>query len=309
MNYSDKLNGYWEEGYHYYIEIKDNEIITRDYRKKTELKTTISYDAKQLESGERTVISTQETVLTHYVPSGKPYTVLRELAYESGELKLLYYCTMNMEETTYTLKKVDHGPFDNIIIRDDEYLDFLQGEWVEWSEDKTESILTINGNKLSWRRGGAQNVGFHVISEKNFPDTVEIVPEDLTEHSFSGFGAINVLPDMLTTFLQVFDMSMPKTVFARADMLDKITIPEDAKTKPQNIMMMSPNMMSGQPNGLLMNISAPPVMNISAPPVMNASAPLNSSTQKISHPKFCPECGHKIETEPAKFCANCGNKL
>ena len=33
MKYSDKLNGFWEEGYHYYIEIRDGRMTVRGYRR------------------------------------------------------------------------------------------------------------------------------------------------------------------------------------------------------------------------------------------------------------------------------------
>ena len=30
MKYSDKLNGFWEEGYHYYLEFQDDKLTVRD---------------------------------------------------------------------------------------------------------------------------------------------------------------------------------------------------------------------------------------------------------------------------------------
>ena len=42
MNYSDKLNGFWEEGYHVYAEIRDDKITLRNYMRKIDLETTIS---------------------------------------------------------------------------------------------------------------------------------------------------------------------------------------------------------------------------------------------------------------------------
>ena len=29
MEYSDKLNGFWEEGYHFYFEIRDDKLTVR----------------------------------------------------------------------------------------------------------------------------------------------------------------------------------------------------------------------------------------------------------------------------------------
>ena len=148
MVYSDKLNGFWEEGYHYYIEIRDDLFTVRDYRRAITLETTISYDAEALERGERTLIEVANPVLSRD-GSGEPFTMIRELAYEDGELKFLYYYTI-MGETLYTIKKVDHGPFDHIIIRDDEFLEGLQGEWIEWRANGDRSNkVHIKGNKIS----------------------------------------------------------------------------------------------------------------------------------------------------------------
>ena len=30
MPYSEKLNGYWEEGYHYYMEFRDEKLTMRE---------------------------------------------------------------------------------------------------------------------------------------------------------------------------------------------------------------------------------------------------------------------------------------
>ena len=145
---AEKLNGFWEEGYHYYIEIRDGRMTVRGYRRDVVLETEISYDADAVERGERTVITPKESVLSRDF-EGKPFTMIKELAWESGELKFLYYYTI-MGETLYTLKKTDRGPFDHIIIRDEEFLPKLQGEWVEWSRSgKSSNTLVIKGDRLS----------------------------------------------------------------------------------------------------------------------------------------------------------------
>ena len=41
MAYSEKLNGYWEEGYHYYMEFRDEKLTMREYRRKIVLETTV----------------------------------------------------------------------------------------------------------------------------------------------------------------------------------------------------------------------------------------------------------------------------
>lgn len=297
MKFSEKLNGFWEEGYHYYIKIRDGEMTVRDYRRKVELRTHIAYDADLLEAGERTVISVEDPVLSR-TASGDLFTMIRELAYEKGELRFLYYYTITGEEL-YTLKKVDHGPFDHIVIRDDEYLASLQGEWIVYhSEGKRGSVLTIDGSRLTWL--GAKDCPIHVVSEKDFPDSVSIVPADLTEDSFPGFNRIQVLPDRLTTYIQVYDMNVPMTIFARADMMDRIEVHEE---NPTPYGMMRP---SSMPTGMMGDLTAPGWMG-GMPG--GGSAQTAVTEQKKSAPKFCPNCGYALKGVSGKFCPNCGNRL
>lgn len=288
MKYSEKLNGYWEEGYHYYIEIRDGEMTIRDYMRKVQLKTGIAYDAEIAEAGERTVITPENNVLSR-TAKGDIFEAIQELAYNNGELEFLYHYTIT-GDTLYSLKKVDHGPFDHILIRDDEYLDRLQGEWKQWTAGGEGTTLTIRGNRLTWL--GKTEYPFHVVSRKSSTDDVDIVPEDLTENSFPGFNSIHIHPDMLTTYLQVFDMSVPMTVFARADMLDKIEIPESAKAEPRSTMM-NPDFSGRQNNGF--------------PGFFNRDT--SAENHKKARPSFCPNCGTKVEPKDAKFCSGCGQKL
>ena len=83
MRYSDKLNGYWEEGYHYYFDIRKNKFTLRDASKKVKFETWIKYDAKRLESGERTELQIGEKMLaTTY--KGEPMWYITGLYYENG---------------------------------------------------------------------------------------------------------------------------------------------------------------------------------------------------------------------------------
>ena len=63
------------------------------------------------------------------------------------------------------------------------------------------------------------------------------MPENLIDDSFRGFLPIQVLPDMLTTRIIIMDASTPLTVFARADRLDEIEIPEEAMRPIVNLMV------------------------------------------------------------------------
>ena len=290
MKYSEKLNGYWEEGYHYYVEIRDDAMTVRDYRRKIALETHISYDADGLEWGERTVISTGDNVLSRD-GSGNPFTMIKELAYENGELKLLYYYTI-MGETLYTLKKVENGPFDHITIRDEEYLPRLQGRWVEWSENgKHADSLTISGDRLTMP--GVNGARVHAVSYKYDKDRVYIVPANLISSDFGAWARIEVLPDMLTTRMIIFDASVPLSVFAREDMLDKIEIPAAAKEPIRSTMTHIPGKM-------FMPIGFKP-----APPAPEKK----EKKEKKDGAACCPCCGFELGANHGKFCPECGSRL
>ncbi|MBR5059278.1 MAG: zinc ribbon domain-containing protein [Clostridia bacterium] len=234
--FSDKLNGFWEEGYHYYVEIDNDTLTVRDYARRVMLVTKISYKAESIEKGERTPVILEDSVLSRDA-SGDPFTMIRTLDYEDGELRMLYYYTI-MGETLYTLKKVDHGPFDHIIIRDDEYLEKLQGDWYKWGgDDGIFGKVTVKDDTITIM---GQTYGMHVVSYRYDKDSVYIVPSDLTESNFPSYTAFKVEPDRLTATMIVYDASMPLSVFARKDMLDKINVPEAAKRPMVSTMQYRP---------------------------------------------------------------------
>ena len=293
MKYSDKLNGYWEEGYHYYLEFRDKKLTVRGYRREVEIETTVSYDARALERGERTVISLKDNVLSRDA-SGNPFTIIKELYYENGELKLLYYYTI-MGETLYTLKKVDHDPFAHIIIRDDEFMDMLQGKWIQWRQngDKS-SVLTIRGNKIS--AFFTEPAPFHAVSYTYDKSSVYLVPENLIDTEFRGYSRVEVLPGMLTTRMLVCDADMPLSVFAREGMLDKIDVPGDAKRPMRNTMtriMPEPEM----------------VTFAGAPKPVERPFDVPEKERKSAGARCCPCCGADNGDDPPKFCPECGTKL
>lgn len=314
MKDSDKLNGYWEEGYHYYLEFRKEHLTVRNYRREIKLETTVSYDADALERGERTIITLEDNVLSRDYEGGM-MTEIKELAYENGELKLLYYYTI-MGETLYTLQKKDEGPFAHIRIRDEEFLEGLQGTWIQWTEKETRgkfapSALQITGNEISWMSPKKER--FHVVSYRYDPEKVYLVPENLTSDSFTGYTHVEVLPDMLTTTMMVCDMSMPLTVFARRDMLDKIKVPE-AALRPARCTMgpaaLEPpppdfGMMGFMGMNMMQNIKPQPSAPVQPKPEPMPEPEVSSSPA----PKFCPQCGGKLNVPPPKFCPDCGTKL
>jgi hypothetical protein len=311
MNYSDKLNGYWEEGYHYYIEIRDGRMTVRGYRRDVVLETEISYDADAVERGERTVITPKESVLSRDF-EGKPFTMIKELAWESGELKFLYYYTI-MGETLYTLRKTDKGPFDHIIIRDDEFLPKLQGEWVEWSRSgKSSNTLVIKGDRLS--TFGIEDRKIHVVSYTYNRDEVRIVPANLIDTDFGSWQSFEVGPDRLTSRMMVFDASVPLSVFARREMLDRIEIPAAAKEPMRSTMTFMGTPASGSFAGLagMMMMTAAGAgeekTDVTGTTEPGAGEGKDAATPSRT-PKFCPECGSRITYAVSKFCSECGSRL
>ena len=314
MQYSEKLNGFWEEGYHYYLEFRGAMLTVRSYDRSIVLETEVSYDADALERGERTLIYLKDPVLSRSL-TGEMMTEIGELAWENGELKFLYHYPL-LGDKVYTLHKVDHGPFAHIILRDDEYLDRLQGSWTDWSfrdkKDYPSRELVIKGSRLSWGvwGGGA----FHVISYAYSPERVLITPEDLTKSNFGSFTQIEVKPDMLLTHMIIYDMDTPTTVFAREDMLDKIEVPDSAKRAPRSTMMAPEpdgpmNMGMGSIFG--MGMMPQPSVRPAGTAVPNpAPAPDPAAKQGPTilddGSTFCPDCGTKLEPPIPKFCPNCG---
>ena len=306
MGYSEKLNGFWEEGYHYYFEIRDDKLTVREYRRKVELETTISYDPDSIEAGKKTPITLADNVIS-YNGYHEPMSLFEEFWYENGEIHLVKGDTYSDNKRLFVMKKVNHGPFDHIIIRDDEYRERLQGEWRMWREtgkyDKKWDELVIEGDSFRWRLHSGR---FHVISyNRDYDkDSVYLVPWDLTENSFSGCTKFQVYPDMLTTHETICDMSTPLSVFAREEDLDKIEVPAGAKTGYTSYGPM---------------ITGGPMMGFQG--LLGMAAKWKCSCGAENSGVFCARCGKvKMVTEATKetwkcscgkendgkFCRDCG---
>lgn len=237
--YSDKLNGYWEAKYDYYAEIRNGEITLRDGSKRVMFKTSIKYDLKKLESGEKTELNIgYTTIAANY--KGEPMWYITAFYCENGKIYMDSYYTITDKNYHNEFKKVDHDPFYNVLVLDDKYLKQLQGEWVEWRKDKsTNSTIEIKGNEIRFLYTGSviDKRKFHVIAYRSSPEQVFISDEDLCTTGIGMYSTLDVLPDMLTGYEMVCDMDMPLSVFARRDMLDKIIVPPAAMREPRNTMM------------------------------------------------------------------------
>ena len=233
------LDGYWEEGYHYYLEIKGKKAVLRGYDKKIVFTTSIKYDAEKVEAGETAEITLGETVLSRTY-KGEPMTWIREMRYENGVIVMEYTYTI-MGDTTYTLKRTEHDPFYNMIVRDREILPKIQGLWLQWYKNgKNEAGygLRIRGRTL---RYGTKDhdffkVKFHAVSYRNGSD-VFLCPESLTSTEFPGMTQIDVKENMLTSYDIVCDASVPLNVFLRKEDMGKVAVPPAAYAEIRSTMM------------------------------------------------------------------------
>ena len=240
MKHSNKLNGFWEEGYHYYIEIRDNKMKVLDYHRRPELETAISYDAKKIEKGGPAEIELEDNVLSR-TALGEPMTMIRKLTYIDGRLELLYYYTI-MGETLYTLKKVDHGPFDYLNVLDEKMLKMLQGKWIQWDKNGSrDSFLTFSGDRMKYVIGGnftQLDSQIHVCETKNDPGEMFITPADLSARDFGMISEIKISGNKLTAYMHICDAEAPMMVFAKEEDIDSIELPPEALRPFRETMLM-----------------------------------------------------------------------
>ena len=348
MEYSDKLNGFWEEGYHFYFEIRDENLTVREYRRKVTLQTKISYDADSVEAGRKTPIKLEDNVLS-YGGADNPMSWFEEFTFEDGEIRLVEGYSFMDRKDPYTMNKVDHGPFDHIVIRDEEFHDRLQGVWIRWSADGDYSKgkrqeLVIRDQEFYW---GPYRGKFHVISYDRGYDRNQIylVPWDLTESDFGGCTRFEVYPDMLTSREIIFDINTPLSVFAREEDIDRIMVPEDARSGYRNTMgpgaaepmimydtvgptdfsgMNAPTAFPGRmgigmmdafkrmtaqdKNPLMSEVKAPEPDDGIRPEFLPCEKE-GDDPRRLKKPYTCKGCGQVFEDRLPKFCFNCGGVL
>ena len=232
MKYSEKLSGYWEEGYHYYVEIRGSEMTVLDYHRRRILKTDVSYDAEALERGEETEIVLTDGVLSRAY-DGKPMTMIKKLTYIDGRLELDYFYTI-MGTEKYTLNKVDRGPFDYLTVLDDTMLEVIAGRWIKWEPKGTKRncFLDFQGDNMKYIVGGnfvELERRIHVCALKSSPGSMFITPSDLSERDFGMIGEINIEDRMLTTRMHICDADAPLMVFMRQKDLDALPVPAEAE--------------------------------------------------------------------------------
>lgn len=229
------LDGYWEEGYHYYIEIKGKKLIVRDYAKRVQLETVISYDPESADSGKNTLIHLEKCALS-YTGYGEPMSWISELRYTDGELVMDYYYTI-MGTTEYKLKKAEGDPFRNILILDDDYLPLLQGKWVDGTDSSVWLLIKNDTLCFGFREHADEAVPIHVTAYVSNPRKIYIRHASLTTHDLGMYSDLEIGGGMLKGYMQVTDTNVPPTCFVRECEFGTIELPDEAYRPAVNTMV------------------------------------------------------------------------
>lgn len=206
------LLGYWRSGSSYYMEIGEEELIIRDSMKRPIMET--GYEV--VKYNEKLYLHPQEDFFT-YPNLAEPYATVTELYCEDGTIYLHYYHHYMPDETKEAVfEATEEGPFDNILIRDDEYLEELQGRWQE--DPSGFSVLTIDGNHMTvgYESDGEyivlDEMDIHVISYRYAPERVYLIQDDLIETEFYGFTQFEYLNGRLCANEMVMDADWDTSV-------------------------------------------------------------------------------------------------
>ena len=145
-----------------------------------------------------------------YNQLAEPYATLTELYCEDGRICLHFYHHYLPDEIKEQIfEATDEGPFDNILIRDDEFLDELQGRWRE--DPPGFYILTIEGNHITcgYESDGEyvvlDEMDFHVVSYTYWTGNVYLIKDDLIDTEFYAFTQFQYQNGKLCTNEMVLD--------------------------------------------------------------------------------------------------------
>ena len=185
----DSVLGYWNSDSQYYMELTEDELILRDSFKNINLQT--GYSVENIAG--MLIFDLEDTDLTYSPDTPDPYGYISEMFYDEGRIYMYYVHKYYPDETRETVfEATDKGPFDNIIIRDDEYLDELQGKWME--SPNSSYVILIEGNHMSigyeyadGKMDIEDEMDFHVISYDYYPEKVYLIHDDLIDTYFYAF--------------------------------------------------------------------------------------------------------------------------
>lgn len=200
-----ELQGYWEQENYCYLEIDGTHMTLRDGLKRLVMDCDFT-----TEEQEGQIIILPETDALQYPPPYEgPYAYVEEMYYEEGVIHLQYHFAYRPEESKeYLLLYTEEGPFDHITIRDEEYLEELEGTW----EDSRKSyMIRINGNhmEIGWYYDETFDLqyetDFHIISYDYAPNQLFLIQEDLVGTEFYAFTRFEYRDGKLETNEMIMD--------------------------------------------------------------------------------------------------------
>ena len=210
-----ELDGYWESGYDYYVEIDGGHILIRDYAKVSVLDTSFTREAA--DAG-KTVLTLAENGLSY--DGDRVLMHVDEIYSEDGALKMSVSYTFMDRIDGFTLEKVGHDPFADLIIMDDEFLPLLEGTWIEEDGGEYPYTIEFRGNVMTMKLDGKKIAKdrIHVVRYASDDlQRVRLAPEDLTGANwfFGPFAGIEYYDGKLHTEMVVFDADSIRYTFLR----------------------------------------------------------------------------------------------
>ena len=231
------LDGYWEEGYHYYFEIRGDRITVRDASKRVCLERNVSYDPDAVRRGEGTGILVPDAVISRAY-DGSPMVYMTSLRFEDGEIRMGRYFTVTREAQRYSLHRAEHDPFWNILILDEDELPLISGDWVDAL--RPDSVLRVEGDEASFFYAGMPTYGpvrVHVTAHRGQqPPVKKLTEADLTSSGIGEYSDLEIRDGMLCGYRSVTDVSVPLTCFVRPEDVGKKELPEQAYAPVEDTM-------------------------------------------------------------------------
>lgn len=216
--------GYWESGCDYYLQIEDDRLILRDYARRIVLDTF--FTAQAVSDGSMELIPGESGLSYEEKPDN--YAEITQMCLENGEIRLNVRFIASERDEEYMLRQVENGPFDHIIILDDEVLPEFEGVWhepdQEWTMEISGAHLCVYPDDYPDNRWIDADIHAIRYSRDETDGTVYLVPEDLTADDFGGFTFFDYCGETLNTIMIVYDAE--DMLYFRFEKLDGAEIRE-----------------------------------------------------------------------------------
>lgn len=218
---SEELQGYWESDNYMYLEFTGDELILRDYSKQIILQSPYTCEREE----DRIRILPESTDLVYWQWFDTPFAHITDFYLENGTVSLTWLTEgETKDEETAVFESAEEGPFADILIRDEEFLEELQGTWKE-DTDGIGYTVQIDGNHMTI--GFEQEDGtlsssfetdFHVISYVYNDSLIYLIQADLVNTEFYGFSQFQYRDGALYTQIMVADADWDTgVIFKKAD--------------------------------------------------------------------------------------------